>query len=411
MPSRPVPTRFRLILAMLLAVVVAEAAVMAMRPHDGVIEPVPVEPSSYFSAQQVDRAEAYRGPQRLLTVGILVVELGVLGWLVIRPPARLRGPFRRPLLTAAAAGALLSVMVNTAPLPLQAISRERARDVGLVTQSWGGYAQDRLVSTAIGMLLAGIGAAAAVWLMRRAPRRWWLAGTAVVVLFGAGSVYAGPVVLDPLFNDFDELPEGRTRSDVLELARRAGVDVGEVLRIDASRRTTAANAYVTGLGHTKRVVLYDTLIDNFERDQFRLVVAHELAHVRHDDLPRGLLFLLIVAPPAMYAAAQMTGRMAPRTGGRTGPEVLPALALSVAVMTFVVTTVSNQLSRDVEARADSFAVRLTGQPGPHIAFERRLAIRNVSDPDPPGWWTFFMATHPDVLHRIGIGEAYRRGGR
>ena len=101
-------------------------------------------------------------------------------------------------------------------------------------------------------------------------------GSVVVVAFGAVTIYAGPVVLDPLFNKFTPLPAGQTRADVLELARRAGVDVGEVYEVDASRRTTAANAYVTGLGSTKRVVLYDTLLENFTRDELRLVVAHEL---------------------------------------------------------------------------------------------------------------------------------------
>ena len=91
-------------------------------------------------------------------------------------------------------------------------------------------------------------------------------------------------MLDPLFNDFTPLPEGETRSDVLELAAAAGVKVGEVFSVDASRRTTAANAYVAGLGPTKRVVLYDTLLDRYSRDEVRVVVAHELAHVRNRDV-------------------------------------------------------------------------------------------------------------------------------
>ena len=111
-------------------------------------------------------------------------------------------------------------------------------------------------------------------------------------------VYPSPVVIDPVFNKFDELPQGELRSEVLELAERAGVDVGEVYRVDASRRTTGANAYVAGLGHTKRVVLYDNLIEDFTPDEVRSVVAHELAHVKHDDVPRGLLWLALVAPPA-----------------------------------------------------------------------------------------------------------------
>jgi STE24 endopeptidase len=245
--------------------------------------------------------------------------------------------------------------------------------------------------------------------MRRYGRRWWAPGAVVVVVFGAVSVYAGPVVLDPLFNRFTELPEGQTRSDVLALAREAGGDVGEVYEIDASRRTTAANAYVTGLGDTKRVVLYDTLLDNFTRDELRLVVAHELAHVHHRDVPRGLLWLAIVAPLGMLAAARLTERFA---GPGTKPQrSIPALALSLALVVPVTTAISNQLSRRVEARADSYALRLTEAPQPFIGFEQRIAKRNVSDPDPPAWRTWLLATHPPVVDRIGIGVAFQRGRR
>jgi len=269
---------------------------MLLRPREGVIEPAHVRPQSYFSASQIERARAYQRPQLALYGAVLVVELALLAVLVARPPRRLRGPFRRPLLAAALAGAALSVAVSAAPLPLKVVARERARDVGLVTQSWDGYAADLAKSWALGALFAALGAAAAVGLIRRFPRGWWLPGSVVVVAFGAATVYAGPVLLDPLFNTFKRVAPGQTRADVLELARKAGVDVGKVYEIDASRRTTAANAYVAGLGHTKRVVLYDTLLKNFERDELRLVVAHELAHVRHSDIRNALVYLVIVAP-------------------------------------------------------------------------------------------------------------------
>ena len=113
----------------------------------------------------------------------------------------------------------------------------------------------------------------------------------MIVAFGIVATYATPIVLDPLFNRFTPLPAGATRTAVLDLAREAGVDVGEVYEMDASRRTTAANAYVTGIGHTKRVVLYDTLLRDFSPDEVRLVVAHELGHVHHRDVPHGLLYL------------------------------------------------------------------------------------------------------------------------
>jgi STE24 endopeptidase len=393
------------------AVVVAELAVLLLRPRDGVIEPAEVRAQSYFSDSEIDRARDYRRPQLALYGGVVAVELGLLALLAARPPARLRGPFRRPLLAGAVAGAALSVGVSAAVLPLKVVSRERAKEAGLVTQSWPGYARDTAVSWGIGAVIAGAGAAAGLALVRRFPRGWWAPGSALVVAFGVVSIYAGPVVLDPLFNTFKPLPAGQARSDVLELARRAHVDVGEVYAVDASRRTTAANAYVTGLGRTKRVVLYDTLLENFSRDELRLVVAHELGHVRHHDVPNGLLYLAIVAPFGLYAVAALTRRLAPQEDARPGPGVLPALALSVAVMAPALTTIANQLSRAVEARADAYALRLTGEPEPFISFERRIAVRNLADPDPPGWETFLLATHPPVIDRIGMGVAYERAQR
>ncbi len=396
--------------AIVAAVVVAEVAVVLLRPRHGVIEPAPVRTESYFSPSELDRARDYRRPQLALYGGVLLVELGVLALFVARPPRRLQGSLRRPVLAGAAAGAALSIAVSLAVLPLQVVSRERAKDVGLVTQSWPGYARDKSVSWGIGALIAALGGASAVGLVRRFPRGWWVPGTAIVVAFGVVTIYAGPVVLDPLFNTFRTLPAGQTRDDVLALAKRAGVDVGNVYTVDASRRTTAANAYVTGLGKTKRVVLYDTLLENFKRDEVRLVVAHELSHVHYRDVPNGLLYLAVVAPFGLFAVARLTERLAP-AGDEPGPSVLPALALSVVVMTTTLTTISNQLSRRVEARADSYALTLTGEPAPFISFERRIALRNLSDPDPPGWQTALLATHPPTIERIGIGVAYERGAR
>ena len=395
---------------------------LLLRPRDGVIDPAEVSVEGYFSPDQIQRAEDFRDPQLWLFGASVAIELAILVLLVRRPPRWLLRA-RRPVLAGAAAGAALSLATSVAPLPVSAIMRERAMDVGLVTQSWAGWAGDLAKSWTIGAVIAGAGGAVAVLLLRR--RHWWLPAAVVVVGFGAAMTYAAPVVLEPLFNRFDELPEGRLRAEVLELAERAGVDVGEVYVMDASRRTTAANAYVAGLGHTKRVVLYDTLVEGlpeaeggggregdevFTRDEVRLVVAHELAHVHYDDVPNGLLFLAIVAPVGMFAAAQLTERWTPRRA-TTPAAAIPALALSLAVVVPVVGTISNQLSRRIEARADSYSITLTQAPGPFIDFEQRIAVRNVSDPDPPALRTWLLATHPPTLDRIGIAEAYQRGVR
>jgi STE24 endopeptidase len=143
----------------------------------------------------------------------------------------------------------------------------------------------------------------------------------------------------------------------------------------------------------------------------RLVVAHELGHVHYADVPHGLLYLAIVAPAGMLAAAVLTRRLAPGEAERPGPGVLPALALSVLVLSTGITTVSNQLSRRVEARADSYALGLTRAPDPFIGFERRITLRNIGEPDPPRWAAFLFGTHPTTIERIGAGVAFRNGAR
>ncbi len=225
---------------------------------------------------------------------------------------------RRPVLAGAAVGAGLSVLLVLVDLPLSAWSHQRAVDFGLSTQGWPDWFGDLGRSTLIGAGFAAVGGALAVALIRRFPRHWWAPGAAVVIAFGVITIWLFPVVIDPIFNDFEKLPPGQTRSDVLELADRAGVDVGEVYRVDASRRTTAANAYVIGLGHSKRVVLYDNLLTGFPRDQVRLVVAHELGHQKHDDLLRGLAWLALVAPAGTFLVQRLSRAL--RRAGAAAPR-------------------------------------------------------------------------------------------
>jgi STE24 endopeptidase len=413
-------------LALAGALVVARAAVLALRPSEGLIEPDPVDVQEYFSHEDIVRARRFGRPQLALHALAGLVQAGVLAAFVAHPPRI--GPRKRPLLESSLVGAGLSAVVGLAPLPLSAIARGRAVAVGLATQSWRGWALDVGKTCAIEMGLAAVAAPAGVALMRRAPRWWWLPGAGLAVAGAAGMTLLAPVLMDPLFNSYTPLPPGELREDVLELAKRAGVSVGEVYEVDASRRTTAANAYVTGWGPTKRVVLFDTLLERFTRAETQLVVAHELAHVRHRDVPRGLLHLALVAPAGMLAAAQLTRRLehlaatrgdarglslqsvakGDQAQTRVSAATLPALALSLGVVSAAVGSVSSALSRRVESRADAFSLRLTDAPEPFVAFEQRIVTQNLTDPDPSRWLVRLLASHPPTVERIGIARAYMR---
>jgi STE24 endopeptidase len=406
--------RVGLPLAVGIAVVAAGAATFVLRPRTGLVQPAPVAAEAYFSPSELDRAEEYRGPQRALALGGLAIEGATLALLAFRPPRRLRRALergsRRPILAAAGAGAAFAVLLVVVDLPLGVVAEQRARDVGLSTQDWGGWTGDLAKATGISMVMTAVGAAVLMGLIRRFPRSWFALGAVVVVAFGAVFVLFSPVLIDPIFNKFEPLPNGPLRSQVLELAERADVDVGEVYRVDASRRTTGANAYVNGIGHTKRVVLYDNLLRDFAPDQVRSVVAHELGHVKHRDLPRGLLWLAIVAPAGTLLIQRLTERIEPQAaaGRGAGPVALPAAALSIALVSFALGVAGNAMSRQVERAADGYALDLDRNPAAFIGLERELAIRNVSDPDPPSWLTTLFGTHPKTVDRIGAALTWAR---
>jgi STE24 endopeptidase len=398
--------RSRLSLAFVAAVAAAAAATFLLRPRSGLIEPAPVDAQQYFTAAQLQRAEDFRGLQRVLELAGLGIGIGTLAVLVWRPPTGvLRRLEPRPLLGAAAAGAGISLVLVVTGLPTQAWMRSRALDVGLATQSWPDWAVDVLKAAGIGALTAAVGGLVAIALVRRLPRHWWAPAAVLVVAYGVVTIWLYPILIDPVFNRFERLPNGPLRTQVLRLADRAGVDVGEVYRVDASRRTSAANAYVIGLGHSKRVVLYDNLIHDFPRSEVGTVVAHELGHQKHNDLLRGLAWLAIVAPAGTFLAQALAERFARREPLGT-PAALPAIALAIALASLGLGCASNVLSRKVEASADSFALELTRDPADFIGFQRRIAIQNVADPDPPRLYQALFGTHPTPLERIGAGVAF-----
>jgi STE24 endopeptidase len=395
--------RFRVLWPALVAAVAAEGGRRLLAPRSPSVATVRVDLQAYFSPEEIDRGRRFARPQLALGLARSAIDVAALAVLVHRAPRVLRRSWATPGLGGAATAAGLSLAMTAPQLPLRVLSRRRAIAVGLDTQSWGGWAGDVAKAGVIQTIFTAGGGAALVAGTRRFPRYWWVPVAGGSVLLGTVLAALAPVVLDPIFNDFEPLPEGETRSDVLSLAREAGVTVGEVYSVDASRRTTAANAYVTGLGPSKRVVLYDTLLDRYNRDEIRLVVAHELGHVRHRDVPRSVLYAAIVAPAAALAVQRLSWELSPERGT---PAALPALAMASVLITAPIGAIGNRLSRAVERRADQFSLELAGAPDAFVSFERTIALQNVADLDPPRWVSRLLASHPPTAERIGAAVAF-----
>jgi STE24 endopeptidase len=414
---RPGGTFLRAGAAAVAMVLVAEAGVWLLRPRPAPIDPVSTSAGDWFEPAQIQRGEDFDGGQDWLYLATLGVEVVVLVVLASGRPriagralARAGG---RPLVGTAAAGAGVSIVLAVTTLPIGLAAHDRAVDFGVSVQGTGSWLADAAKSAGITAVIAGAAAALLLALVRRLPRGWWVPGTVATVAIAAVITWIGPVVLAPLFNKFQKLPPGSpARVEVLRLARQAGVDVGGVYRVNASRKVRALNAYVDGIGSTRRVVLYDNLISGTDRAELGSVVAHELGHVKHNDVLRGLAFVALVAPLGLLFAGSIAAPLARRAGFEPGsPGSVPAYVLAIGLAVLVLNVPGNQLSRQVEASADSFALDLTHDPRAFIALQRKLTTTAVADPDPPAVSAFLLDTHPSAVQRIGTALAYERGAR
>jgi STE24 endopeptidase len=215
-------------------------------------------------------------------------------------------------------------------------------------------------------------------------------------------------VVEPVFNHFTPMPAGPLRSSLLQLAREDGVPVKDVLVADASRRTTSLNAYVSGFGATRRIVVYDTLLDTGSPDEVRLIVAHELGHAKNRDVLWGTL-IGAVGVALLVCVLALLGRwswLLARAGVNSlGDARAVALVLAlIALLTFVGGPVSNLLSRRIETRADVHALNLTHRPAAMVDVQRRLATTNLSDLDPSSLVFAMFATHPTTPQRIALAR-------
>ena len=400
----------------------AYAASRLLAPGEPLPAADPVEPHEYFSEAEIRAGRDYARPQIALGVTRSAVELAALALATaqlhprLSPRRRLSrfnlagGSSRTPsagsdALSAAGAGAGLSVATTALTLGLRAVSRRRSLRAGLATDTWASWFADLGKATAIEATLTGALLAGSSALASRTRERWWVYASAGLVGVAISAVTLGPVVMDPVFNAFDPLPEGDTRNDVLALAAAAGVNVGEVYSVDASRRTTAVNAYVNGLGPSKRVVLFDTLLSDYGREEVRFVVAHELGHVHHRDVPRQIAFLALCAPSLTYAIQQLTRLWA---GGLTGARAVPALSLAGWAVGGPMILAGAALSRRIEARTDQFGLTLSDAPEGLISFFRRIAVQNRADVTRAGRLSRLLGTHPPITQRIGSALAYER---
>lgn len=348
-----------------------------------------------FSHAEIERASRYHRPRYVLLVVRAALTVGVVLLL------RLVGRDLDGLGWAGAAAAwatLVVIALALASLPLDVWSgyvRERAW--GFSTQSLGGWAGDQVKGIAVSVVLSALAWLGVVGLGRAFPSWWAVPAAVAAALVVAFLLYVSPIVLEPLFNKFRPLDDNELTARLLLLAAQAGAPVREVLVADASRRTNKVNAYVSGLGASRRVVVWDTLLDAVDHAGVALVVAHELGHRR-------------LRHVAKLTAAAMTGAAVVVVAMRlaiTTPQArdLPIAVLVIVAAQFALMPPLAALSRRFERQADLFALHTTRELGTFERVMTVLARRNLGDLKPPRLAYYLLFTHPTAPERLALARA------
>lgn len=287
---------------------------------------------------------------------------------------------------------------------------------GLSNQTVRGWVGDSLKGAAVGMALAAPLAQGAYWVMGRFPRRWWAVLSALVVPFSVLLTTLAPVLLLPLFNTFEPLRNRRLEKRLRDLAEAQGVRISRVMRMDMSKQTKKANAFFTGIGATKRIVLADTLLDEFTHDEVEVVLAHELGHQVHRDLWKLIGLQPLLTAGGLYAMQRFAPPLIERFGRRWGvrteqgvrdPASLPLLGLVGTGVMIAVTPIVNAIVRAwVEHPADAYALELTRKTGPFISAIEKLGRMNLADPDPPALIKWVFHNHPTVRERVRFARQF-----
>jgi STE24 endopeptidase len=281
------------------------------------------------------------------------------------------------------------------------------RRYGLSTERLRHWVLNQLKGGALGGALSALGFSLLYSAMRYAPERWWIVATAGFGVMVVGLTELAPVALLPIFFTFRPLGREDLRARLLALSRRAGVAVTDACEWQVSDRTKKANAALTGLGHTRRILVSDTLLAGHSDDEIEVILAHELGHQVHHDLWKGMAIQVLVAMLGFLAASRLLLVLAPRLGlaGAADAAGLPVLLLSIGVVALVLLPAVTAASRAMERAADRFAWELTGNTAAFILALERLSAQNLAEEHPPRLARWLFYTHPPVAERVAAARA------
>lgn len=305
----------------------------------------------------------------------------------------------------------LAVIVEALTLPLAFHAGWRLeRRYGLSRETAGAWLRDQVKGFAVFAAVAVLAAEAVYFAARTWPDRWWLAAGILLTAGAVALTHLAPVLLMPLFVRVKPLARPELARRLASLSARAGVPVVGAFEWQLGERTSKANAALTGLGSTRRILLSDTLLEAYSDDEIEVILAHELSHHVHHDLWSAIAVQAVLIFGGAYAAQSMLTWIGPWTGVTSPGDVagLPLLLLTAGALSLALTPVARALSRRHERRADAYALRLTGAPGAFISAMKRLGAQNLAEESPSTLVRVLFHSHPPLAERIARARVIDR---
>jgi STE24 endopeptidase len=369
-----------------------------------------------------DKATRYHRRKRQASVASLLWSLLLLGGLVgsgwsvslraVSEAVAVRGPSAslQPFLTVLCYVVLISLLSEAGSLPLGFYSGfllERQYD--LSNERPGGWLWDQAKSFLVAVVLGGGAAEVLYWCIRVSPGRWWLPAGAAFALCIVGLTNVAPVLLLPLFYSVRPLGRDALRARLMRLAERAGARVFGAYEWGLGDKTRKANAALTGLGATRRILVSDTMLADYSDDEIEVVLAHELAHHVHGDIWKGIAFECALILAGFYLASLALDALAGPAGLRGASDVagLPLLLLVAGAVSLVMLPVAHAMSRAFERSADRFALHLTRNPSAFISAMRRLGAQNLAEENPSRIVQWLFYSHPPMRERIEAAQTFK----
>jgi len=362
------------------------------------------DPSTFMSSSDINTSIVFARIRHLIfflstPFEWLIIAYFMFGGLSEKIEEKIKQLFAKTFIQTSVYYFAFSFILFLAMLPFRFISYQVARHFGTSTMQLSLWIRNRGIDFLVDFILYMIIIHIVMYVIKKFPKKWWLVTWGLFIPFAFFFMFLQPVIIDPLYNDFTNLQNDNLELQILNMAQEAGIMADSVFIMEVSDRTNTINGYVTGVGSTARIVLWDTALSALNEDAIMFLMAHEIAHYVNHDIYRAIVVAIVFAFFGLFILAQILKHQ-----DRKSFKRIPLAFLVIGILLFAFSPITNAISRHIEKSADVFALELTNDPEGGIELFQTLARTSLNEVNPPTLVRIFRSTHPSIFERIRMLE-------